>query len=438
MDAPVVGAAAPRRRELLLVIGTAAAIGGAVPLFLAGVIGSGRYVPQQDLATDYALAAIWACALGAFILFWPIGWRERLALVGLWIARMAVALGAMLPFERSYPSLDGYSYFLLGSRTAFDPGALGFGNGTENLIQLVALHNVLLPSSYHLQKVSFAFAGLLAVFCLYRAFVLLADRHDLRVLAVLGLFPSLLFWSSVLNKDPLVLLGTALYVLGVIGWYRHGGLRYPVLVAAGIGLAAFIRPWNVAILLAPTFLLVLLRFRSTPARLAAVAAAALVMGLTIRHMAEVFVVATLTDLVAAADMWSQAWAVGGSARTMGGFDSLGDILLFMPQGAFAALFRPLPGEILNPFGLVAGLENLLLLGLAAAALFRLRRADLRHPLLLWALALIAVWAAVYGIVAYQNLGTASRFKLQILPVLLGTLAWLARRKPPQPEPILPK
>jgi hypothetical protein len=418
--------AVPLRLPLLL-LATAAA-GLAVPWFLLRVVGWGRYIPQADLAADYSSAVVWAVALGVFILLWPIGWRERLAFLGLWTARSVVALGAMLPIEHFYPHLDGYSYFLLSTRSAVDPASLSLGNGTGNLIQFVALHNVFLPDSYHAQKVTFAFAGLLSVFCLYRSFVLLAGRHDFRILAGIGLFPSLLYWSSVLNKDPLVLLGTSMFVLGTVGWYRGAGNRYVLLMAAGIALASAIRIWSAVILLAPTFVLILFRMRTAWQRALALAAAGLVAAVTLSRMAQIFAITSLDDLVAAADLWSRAWAIGGSGRAMSGFDSLGDVLLFMPIGAFTALFRPLPGEIMNPFGLMAGFENLLLLWLAAAAIFRFKRSDFRQPLLLWALVLIVVWSAAYGVVAYQNLGTASRFKLQVLPILLATLVWLGRRE----------
>jgi hypothetical protein len=42
----------------------------------------------------------------------------------------------------------------------------------------------------------------------------------------------------------------------------------------------------------------------------------------------------------------------------------------------------------------------------------------------WAVLLIVVWAAAYGFVSYQNLGGAVRYRLQILPVLVGLLLYI--------------
>jgi membrane associated rhomboid family serine protease len=102
---------------------------------------------------------------------------------------------------------------------------------------------------------------------------------------------------------------------------------------------------------------------------------------------------------------------------------------FAPLGAFTALFRPLPGEVLNPFGLLAGLESLVLLALLLRASRRAKWKEFKQPLILWASTLILIWAVVYGFASIQNLGTAVRWKLQVLPLLVGLLCYLGRRRP---------
>ncbi|OQW92733.1 MAG: hypothetical protein BWK78_00805 [Thiotrichaceae bacterium IS1] len=41
------------------------------------------------------------------------------------------------------------------------------------------------------------------------------------------------------------------------------------------------------------------------------------------------------------------------------------------------------------------------------------------------------WLIIYGFVLFQNLGSAVRFKLQILPVLLGVVLYLSRHRSKQ-------
>ena len=85
---------------------------------------------------------------------------------------------------------------------------------------------------------------------------------------------------------------------------------------------------------------------------------------------------------------------------------------------------------MNPFGLLAGLESALLLGLVVLALKRVRWATLRQPLVVWAVSLVVVWSSIYGFISSHNLGGAVRFKLQILPVLVTLLLYLSRKRPP--------
>jgi hypothetical protein len=144
---------------------------------------------------------------------------------------------------------------------------------------------------------------------------------------------------------------------------------------------------------------------------------------------EKFGVETTTDVVNTTNQVSQAWATHGTSGQIieSEFTSPAKMLAFAPLGAFTALFRPLPGEVLNVFGLLAGLENAVLIGLVVLAVRRSRWIDLRDPILGWLILFVFVWSFVYGFVSYQNLGTAVRFKLQVLPVMLGLLLWLGRK-----------
>jgi hypothetical protein len=412
-------------RGVPLLVGVGAGLLACVLPWLA--VGLGRNVPQQFMATDYSIGLIWAVVLGSTFLLWPISAKERAALLGLWLARCLITLGAMLWYEDRYAFLDAYGYFDEGRRSGFIGSELGFTNGTTNLIQLSALHDAILPGSYHAQKVTFSFVGLVAAYLLYRAILVLRPLPDLRILVAIGLFPSILFWSSILGKEPIVVLGTSMYVLGVAGWYARREGKYLMILSVGIGLAMFIRLWNGPILLLPLLVLILTSVRQKGRRAVLFGLGMTAMWIAYRQLSYMLQLETLEDALATADFLSQSWAIGGSAQRLD--VDLTDPLAFaafLPRGVFTALFRPIPGEILNPFGLLAGLENLLLLFLLGFAIKRARIVDFRHPLVLWAGVLVLVWAGAYAVVSYQNLGTAARFKVQILPILIGLLTYLSK------------
>ena len=191
-------------------------------------------------------------------------------------------------------------------------------------------------------------------------------------------------------------------------------------VAIGLLIASFIRPWLGIIFVTPLIITYVMSGRSSAlTKLIFLLIAIPGFLLALQGFSERFSVETTQDLVATTDKISAAWAFGGSAQQIeGGFTSISSMIAFMPIGSFTALFRPLPFEILNPFGILAGLENAFMLLLFVNGLMRCGFGWMRQPILLWAVTTLLVWGAVYGFASYQNLGSAFRFRVQVVPILL--------------------
>jgi hypothetical protein len=335
----------------------------------------------------------------------------------------------MLVFEAYYSSLDSYYYFDTPRHQDFVWTGFKITDGTGNIIRLVWLHFQILPESYHALKVSFAMISLVAIYIFYRAAVIFIKREEISILYMLALFPSILFWTSVIGKEPTALLGIALHTYGMIGWYRRKQWCYLLILAVGIVIATFIRLWAGPILLIPVIVIFMLRKQRIFTRLILTIAIGIFLGMTIIQVQNFFELASLQDLLVSLNTFSRLWNYGGSAQAINtDFTQIDQLITFIPFGAFTALFRPLPGEVLNPFGLLAGLENMLLLFMLSLAIIRTRWKDLKNPIVLWATLLILTWAIVYSFISSQNLGAAVRFKLQILPILLGLLLYLGRRR----------
>jgi hypothetical protein len=413
--------------QFFIVIACAIALAILQPNFLDWVRAAGHRIPQPDMIGDYFIAFIWALVLLLSILFWPVSFQHKRALIIVWLIKIFVTLGFMLFYESHY-GLDAYSYFYHGSRESFAWEYFEFGVGTENINNLARLHQYIIPNSYHALKVSCAMMGMVAVYIFYRAICLFWRHDDVRIFYVLALYPSILFWSSILGKDPIMFVGVALYAYAVVGWQQFGRMRYLLWGALGVWLASFIRLWYAPILLAPLAVFMIIqsgRFYLKVIFLVIVATAFI---FSWSLFAEQFSIESSQDLVSTTDTISSSWGSGGSGQQIsGGITSIGSMLAFMPIGSFTALFRPLPGEVLNPFGLLAGLENFILLFMFILAIKRTQWKELKEePLLLWAIVTVMIWGTIYGFVSFQNLGSAVRFKLQILPILLALLVYLAR------------
>jgi hypothetical protein len=381
---------------------------------------------RQTSGADYVIAWAWGVFLGLSILLWPTKPDTRKALLVIWGAKLVVTLGVMLAYEANYP-LDAYHYFLSGQFAPRPWDEVTLGNGTEVMEFLSGVHSAVLPISYHAEKVSCAYLGLVGVFQFYIAARTYWSRLDERALYALALFPSVLFWSSILGKDPIVLLGIGVFVNGIVQWnvrHRTIGLVY---AAAGVALAAVIRSWLGAIIVGPLLVFAFLRVRSFWARSFFLAVVAIGLVIVLRFGLEALNAESTDDLLEISNSVSHSWQGGGSGQQLDTeFTSVGSIVAFLPLGMFTALFRPLPGEGTSAFAFIASIENGLMLLLVIRAAARLRWSDVREPMILWLLAFILGWSAVYGLVAYQNLGTAIRFRLQIEPVLLGVVLYLGR------------
>jgi hypothetical protein len=392
-------------------------------------VSHGINLPIHDVAADYVAGFWWSAVLGMSILLWPIPVPHRATLFGLWIVKAAVALGFMLIYESSYSSLDAFRYFLASLQDQYDWSRIGFGNGTENMEALAWLHGRFLPHSYHALKTTFAMIGLIAGYLFFRAAVAAGAKSGIKLLVLLVLTPSILFWSSIVGKDPLILLGVAVYSYGTVRWVRGRNASWLILALSGALLASSFRIWLGPILTVPVVVLTLVEPRRGIARLILVSLGIGVLFLGTSVLREKFFHESTVDLIEATNSYSQAWAQGGSAQVISTpFTGVVSVLRFLPLGMFTALLRPLPGEVNNPFGLLAGLENLALLILAFAAILRSRLADLREPLVIWAITLLVCWSTVYGFLSYQNLGSGVRFRLQILPIFFLLLLHLARRR----------
>lgn len=422
----------PIQKTLQLISQFSLGLAGLGVLFLLitnSIIALGQNIPQPNLLWDYTIGLLWSIVLGASILIWPVPTKDKAALLSIWLVKSIVALGLMLVFEAYYSSLDSYFYFDAPRQPDFNWTNFTITNGTGNILRLVWLHYQLLPESYHALKVSFSMTGLVAIYIFYRAVVIFLKREKIEIFYGLALFPSILFWTSIIGKEPTALLGISFYTYGMIGWHRRQQWYYLCILVIGAAIATFIRFWIGPILLVPVIIIFILQNHSTFTKviLSIVIGIALSFGIT--RVQIFFDITSFQELLISLNTLSRLWNYGGSAQVVNtDFTQIDQLISFIPFGAFTALFRPLPGEVVNPFGLLAGLENLILLFLLSLAVLRTRWKDFKNPIVLWATLLVVTWATVYSFISFQNLGAAVRFKLQILPILLGLLLYLGRRR----------
>ena len=421
-------------RGIVLVVVGGIGLGLATVALVEMVNILGYRLPQDDLTTDYAKAVVWALVLGLSILAWPVSAENKRDLMWVWLAKSFVTLGLMLFYEWHYP-LDAGGYFDESRRKDFEWHVFQIGvaqTGTTNMNNLCWLLQQFVPDSYHGLKVSFAMMGLIAVYFFYRAAVLFLGHEDRRIFFLLAFWPTVLFWSSILSKDPIVLLGIALYVYGALGWLHTMKARFLPVLALGVMVAMAMRVWLGVIMFVPFAFVLVKGRRGICAKVVFGLLAGVALWFTGNHFAAYFLLESAEDLMERTESVSAGFADtgdgAGSSQSYTEYGGVGGMVAFLPLGIFTALFRPLPGEVLNVFGFLASLENTVTLSLLWLAVRRTRWEELKEPVVMWALLLVVTWSIVYAFVSSYNLGTASRYRLQILPVMICLLVYLSRRR----------
>lgn len=398
------------------------------PALLEFIEDSGINIPTGNILRDYGDGIIWACVLLIFVLVWPVRREHKKMLAVGWVLKCFVAMAVMLPYEERYWGLDCWTYFQRAHQGLLElaPGLMR--GGAEIVIAIGALHLEVGPDSYHAMKLTFAMIGFVAIYLFYLTAEVLLGRHTPVAFWALTLYPSILFWSTILGKDPVILAAIALHVWGLVNVLVRGRNGYLVAVLAGIAATSAVRIWMGPILILPCLLILGARIKHVAWR----AAAVLLIGSALAALGPATIerleLDKAQDLLEATRTVTSGWAGANSALgNEDRMDSAWDVLLFTPEGLFDAYFRPLPGDVANLFGWLAGLENLGLLVLFIWALSCVRLRYLRNHLFLWGAILLLTWGVAYSFVAYKDLGTAVRFKLQILPVLLGMIGFVLRQ-----------
>jgi hypothetical protein len=375
----------------------------------------------------YDLGLLWAAILTGVVLVLPFDRGIRAHLIALWLLRCFVTLGFMLGYEFHYKSLDAFLYYMIGSGNYISED---MAEGSNTVIFLIAglIKYVPALNSYHALKVVWSFLGFIGGYFFYRSYEIATGQVNRRVLWIMCAFPSILFWSSILGKDPIVFFGLSLACYGVMRSFDKLDFWSWLNFGLGFYIISTIRLWTACtVLFAVAIVYLNMESRKTwPMLILRISVwGALIWGSN--QMIQNLQVASQSDLVDRVNVMSRGWSMGGSGQEVPELKRFDQMAAFLPKGMFAALFRPLPGEVNNLFGAVAGFENLGLLLIALGSIGLMRSGYAADKRLQFLLLTILFWSFIYAFISYQNLGSAVRFKIQILPFMLLAM-FMIRRK----------
>jgi hypothetical protein len=399
-------------------------LGAILPLWLESVSHLGRFVPTSNIRADYFAGCVWSIILGLSIFWWPVSSSYKLLAISVWSLRCVYALGVKFLTYSTGAPVDAFRYFAWGT----DPLQRPFANfrfdlgdeGNHQVLQLVWLHDQIGPSSFFVISTSFSYLSLIGAYALWRAMERAFNVDDKRLGLLMMCTPSLLYWTTAIGKESIVLLGVAIYAIGCANLMARQSVGAVVLILVGLSIACIIRPWYGLILILPLGILWLLSTKGPVNRIIGGVAFLVVAGLAWNLLQYGSTIGSPEAAMSTYSDLSHSWAPRGSTgREAPQFQGLASFAINLVPSSFSALLRPLPGEFLSPLGIVTGFENLLMLLLLARAIFTRGHVIARNPVVLWAVLVIVFWTLVHSMVT--NMGSTLRYRAPVLPIFLALL-----------------
>lgn len=380
--------------------------------------------PGEDIRFDYFVGALLGLICGLAIVFGPFPNHDRATLLYCWTAKFGACLILLPIYEFAYGmDIDGYFFFdEMPEGSAESP----LGDGTWNVRLFAWMMFQVIGPSYHGGKMLFCFIGLIGIYLGYRGAVHFFNEERPRLLVLMALVPTSIFWTAALGKDPLSLLGVGIYIYGSFHWLKDFKGRHAIMVLGGIALISVIRIYFVPILGIPIVIAFLFQTRRPLARLFLTPVVVWGFFQSISQFKSAFRIESFDAFMVYQAGVASGWA-GGSSFSLPAIDSPVKLALVAPLAIFTALFRPTLLEAHNAFALAAAMDNTVLLVLFFYAFARSRFREIFQPELIWMISFVSMWSLMYGI-GTGNLGAISRFKVQILPIFIILLVYMARKR----------
>jgi hypothetical protein len=329
----------------------------------------------------------------------------------------------------------------------------GAGSATGSMCALAGLMTYVFSNSLYAMGAAIGVGSAVGLVLIYRCVRAEVPIHlQTRACVALLLLPSVVFWTSAILKEAVIMLPCALVFFGMhrLGESRSKRIQGLVLIAVGGGIVALFKPYILAGFFAgaPVYFYAKRAIRQGKtlrfswARLATILVIAPLFLILYGRLFSDFDVNDLGERLAQQQLASLR-ASGTSSYSIVSPDSTSLVsqLANAPIAVFTALYRPIVFEAHNAQALVNAAESTALLCLTVLAFARhgvrtLVRFVTIRPMLLTFVVYSAVLALGVGL-ATTNLGALSRYRVPMYGQFALLLAVISARRlePLQSQPL---
>lgn len=314
----------------------------------------------------------------------------------------------------------------------FRPFASNVYNDSHTIIRFNAALRILSGGSYHVHTIVMCFLSLIGLTALYRAFVPFVKAYSKLLIVGVFLIPTVMFWSSGVLKEGLLVFGLGLVVHHLFKLLRK---EYSI--------------WSIAVLLFCMALLLHLKFyvivALLPGMLAftwssvtsekflwikygTVLAGCVLLALQVQHVYPDYDVLKLLvrkqkDFIGLVEAYP-----AGSALSVTPLEpTFWSLLKNSPEAFYHTYCRPFFWEVGNPLMLLAGVENFFIfVATILAIFFRKSTSSINWNLVLFCMMYVMILFILIGWTTVV-MGAIVRYKLPALPFLAMTLLLITDR-----------
>lgn len=299
-------------------------------------------------------------------------------------------------------------------------------NDNRTIIRLHAIIGLISLGYFNVHVVFFAFLSMLGLMGIYKSARLLTDQNPMLLIGAVFLAPGVLFWCSMASKESLLIFTMGMFLYHCIRLLTISKSTWNM---AGMFLAGFlfihIKAYFLILITPCLFAFTWVHVSNQKFSLIKYSFIYLICTVLFFSVKYILDGVDPVDILVMKRLNFEAFAQAspadfGSYIELPEFSSdWGDIITVSPIAAFSVLTRPYIWESGNILMILAALENLLLLGVAAIG-FRFLKWDRmakNKNLLLFCLSLVITTFILVGLTS-PVLGAIVRYKAPVLPFLL--------------------
>ena len=357
---------------------------------------------------DFSLALIWFVIITILLSF---KFEKKFLII--WCIKAFVTLILMLPYESKY-KLDAFVYFA----GIFNPESSTAQIGsTMNMVYLNYYLSFIVGESYQSLKLIHSLIGFLGLYFIYKTLEFILSKKNIEIdvnfTYLFFLFPTLIFWSSILGKDPLCLFLVGVFIYSAIRLIEHFDMKFLVIILVASFLIYYLRYWFIGFFTFSILMYIIYKYVFKEKFIYF-----LIFNLLCISILCIMDNSITAKIVSKIQYFSEPFYFGKSKTEIVYYEKIFDYFYYYFYNMFTALYRPHLLDAYNSFMFLSACENIVFLLLSFKYIILHINKIIKNKYIVFLILYIISWSSVYSVISPGNLGTAVRFKLQVMPIIL--------------------